>query len=149
MTEWVEVLQAPVENDLGPFSRYLRAQGIATYIFERPNSQCLCVPASSNPALLQELIERWNGGDVNVALYQLPIENSLRVAAPTVFAQWRHFPLTLVLLAFSVLTFMMISTPWGESAGGLQWMANMTLQPLIIEGENFRLLATLPPVEQW
>jgi GlpG protein len=149
MTEWIEVLRAPVEHDLGPFSRYLRAQGITTYIFERPDAQCLCVPANSNPVMLQELIERWDTGNVSIELYQYPIEDSFRVAAPTVFAQWHRFPLTLVLLVFSALTFTMISTPWGESMGGLQWMANMTLQPLLIEGENFRLLAELPSRDQW
>lgn len=149
MTEWVEVLRAPVEHDLGPFSRYLRANGIALYIFEREGAQCLCVPVGSNTVLLQELVARWDRGEVNTQLYQLPIEDAFRVAAPTVFSQWHRFPLTLLLLIVSTLTFFMVATPWGESVGGLHWLAAMTLQPMVIDGENFRLQAVLPGLDEW
>ncbi len=148
MTDWIEVLRAPVEHDLGPFSRFLHSQGIETYIFERSGSQCLCVLSGSDLALLHQLIAQWNSGDIDVLLYRDTISQLPDVPAPTVFAQWRYFPFTLVLLFFSSLTFVMVSTTWGESLGGVQWLASMTLQQLVIEGENFQLLAELPGIGQ-
>lgn len=148
MTGWIEVLRAPVEQDLVPFSRYLHAQGIDTYVFERSGSQCLCVPADSDSVLLRELIEQWNRGDIDALRYQDPVVEKNDFSAPTVFAQWRRFPLTLALLAVSVMTFVMVSTEFGISAGGMQWLAAMTLQQLDISGENIRLLPALPGIEQ-
>lgn len=147
MTGWIEVLRAPVENDLAPFSRYLQEQGITPYIFEQSGWQCLCVPAATDPAFLQQLVTQWHSGEINISLYQQPVVDSY-IAAPTVFADWQKFPLTIVLLVFSALTCFMVATPWGESLGGLQWLATMTLQPIVMDGDKFRLLATLPSVDQ-
>jgi GlpG protein len=149
MTEWIEVLRAPVDHDLGPFSRYLRANGIVLYIFERDGLQCLCVPVDSDTELLKELVAHWESGIVDITPYQWPIDQAFRVAAPTVFSQWKSFPFTLLLLILSALTFFMVATPWGEALGGLRWLAAMTFQPMDIDGEHFRLQPVLPGVEQW
>lgn len=148
MTGWVEILRAPVEQDLGPFSRYLRAQGIDSYVFEQSGAQCLCVPADSNSVLLHELLDQWNRGDVDTLRYQKSVAEISEFSAPSIFAQWRRFPLTLALLVASVVTFVMISTELGISAGGLHWLAAMTLQQLDISGENIRLLPMLPDIGQ-
>lgn len=148
MTGWVEVLRAPVEQDLAPFSRYLRAQGIDSYVFEQSGVQCLCVPASSDSVLLRELVEQWNRGDVDIVRYQNPVFGNSHFSAPTIFAQWQRFPLTLVLLLVSVVIFLMVSTQLGISAGGLRWLAALTMQQLDISGENVRLLPMLPGIEQ-
>jgi len=150
MTAWVEVLRAPVEQNLEPFSRYLHSQGVVVYVFEQSGLQCLCVPSDIDPTRLRQLIEQWNRGEVNAHIdgYQNSAAGKY-IPAPTVFSQWQKFPLTLGLLVLSSLTFFMISTPWGESLGGMHWLANMTMQLLAIDGENFSLQAELPGIDQW
>lgn len=150
MTGWVEVLRAPVEQNLEPFSRYLHSQGVAAYIFEQSGAQCLCVPSNIDPMRLQQLIDQWNSGEVNMHVGSFQ-HSSVResISAPTVFAQWKKFLLTLALLILSTLTFFMVSTPLGGSLGGMQWLANMTMQSLTIDGDNFSLQAKLPGVDQW
>ena len=150
MTGWVEIFRAPVEQNLESFSRYLHSQGVVVYIFEQSGSQCLCVPSDIDSTRLRQLIEQWNCGEVNMPIDSYPnsaTENN--IFAPTVFFQWQKFPLTLALLILSTLTFFMISTPWGESLGGRNWLAAMTMQSLTIDGENFSLLAELPSIDQW
>ena len=150
MTGWVEVFRAPVEQNLAPFSRYLHSQGVVVYIFEKSGSQCFCVQSDIDPTRLHQLIDQWNRGEVSAH-----IESSQNVvadknlSAPTVFSQWRKYPLTLTLLVLSTLTFFMVSTPWGDSLGGMHWLANMTMQSMTIDGENFSLQAEFPSIDQW
>lgn len=149
MTEWIEVLRAPVEQDLGPFSRYLLEQGVASYVFERGGFQRLCVPVGVDPVRIRQLIEHWRSGEVDPRRYRYPLVVTREPSAPTVFSQWRKFPLTLVLLILSAITFFMVATPWGESLGGMQWLAAMTFQSVNIDGENLRLVADLPTASEW
>lgn len=150
MTGWVEVLRAPVEQNLEPFTRYLHSQGIVVYIFEQSGSQCLCVPSDIDSTQLRQLIEQWNRGEVNMPVDSYPNSAAEKnIFVSTIFSQWKKFPLTLALLVLSTLTFLMISTPWGESLGGMHWLAGMTMQSLTIHGENFSLLAELPSIDQW
>jgi GlpG protein len=149
MTEWVEVFRAPIEQDLAPFSRYLLEQGVASYVFERSGEQCLCVPAEIDPTLLRQLIEYWHSGNVDLRRYQHAVVPARGFSEPSSFSQWRQFPLTLALLSLSAISFFMVATPWGESLGGMKWLAAMTFQSVTIDGENFHLIAALPPVSEW
>ncbi len=147
MSEWVEVLRAPVDQDLGPFRRFLQEQGLETYVFERDGGQSLCVPAATDQAWLQVLVERWNAPDVDRDRYLAePDPAAAAGPEPTIFAQWRQFPLTLLLLAASVAGFLLVSTP----VGGLQWLALLTLQTLSVAGGEIRVLAQWPGLaEGW
>lgn len=147
MSEWVEILRAPVEQDLAPFCRFLRHEGVAAYVFERDGEQCLCVEAPVDERWLQQLVDRWNQGDVGSPA---GMDEEPRHPAGTVFAQWWQFPLTALLCLLSLLAFLLVATPWGQDAGGLQWLALLALQPFEVEDGSIRLTAQLPALaEAW
>lgn len=146
MSDWAEILQAPPEQDLSGMRAYLQARGIPTYVFERAGMQCLCVPTDIDHAQLWRTIEHWRLGDRGGA-----VDTGIAVdreALPGVFAQWRTFPLTLALIVMSVLCFLMVATPWGQAVGGWRWLAALTLQPMIIHGDEILLSSVLPGPDQ-
>lgn len=144
MSQWLEILRAPAENDLGPLCQYLQARGVVPYVFERAGEQCLCVPDNTDSALLQRLIDQWNRGDVD----EQPPPMRDDAGGATIFSQWWCFPVTLLLTALSALNYLLVATPWGQSLGGLHWLALMTMQPITIDGDELRLLGNLPGLDQ-
>ncbi|HQQ63297.1 MAG TPA: rhomboid family intramembrane serine protease [Pseudomonadales bacterium] len=147
MTELIEVLRAPVDQDLAPFCRYLRSENIFVYVFEREGEQCVCVPADVSPARLHILVERWSSGAVDVALYAQD-GASVSPANPTVFALWRHFPLTLLLILLSTVTFIMVATPWGNDMGGMAVFYAFSFQSFRAAGDDLMLLQTMPSLAE-
>ncbi len=142
----MEILRAPVDHDLGDFCRYLQANSIGAYVFEREGMQCLCVPAEADPLHVQQLIERWNRGEVDRE--SLAAGDDESEVMPTVFSQWWRFPLTLVLCLLSILTFLAMATRWGEPLGGMAWFYALSFQTFRAVGDNLMMLQPLPPLDE-
>jgi GlpG protein len=145
MIEWVEVLRAPIDQDLGPFCRYLRAENIFVYVFEREGEQCVCVPSEVSHEHLHRLIESWSSGGVDVSRYATE-DASLVSSPPTVFAHWRRFPLTMLLCAVCAVIFLLIATDWGRglSFGGMVLVYALSFQSFRQVGDDQMLLQAIP-----
>lgn len=141
------MLRAPIDQDLGPFCRYLRAHDMPVYVFERDGEQCICVPSDVNPDRLHQMIACWSQGEIDVAQYAQDNASALP-ANPTVFSLWRQFPLTLLLCLLSISVFVMVATPWGESLGGMAVFYVLSFQSFRAEGDNLLLLQTVPSLAE-
>ena len=66
----------------------------------------------------------------------------------TVFAEWRRFKLTLLLLLMSIACYLMVATPLGQQMGGMYLLTLLTLQSWKIGAGEAQMMAVLPSVEQ-
>ncbi|MDQ2078009.1 rhomboid family intramembrane serine protease [Marinimicrobium sp. ABcell2] len=107
---WTPVKQLPISKDLSGLSRFLRSRGFVHRITEEGDRQMLWVddPAMAEP--VASLTERWLSGE-----FDAPQEQS-RQSPPLIRfgPSPNQAPLTLVLLALSVLGALAVMTPWAE-----------------------------------
>lgn len=133
----------PLEQDLASACRFFESHDIPTWVFEEAGMQCLCVPSGVDPEAVQQVLQQWqlnaeSGLDVPVTRDQ---RRSL--LGESVLAQWRQFPLTVLLLLAALVCYLAIATPLGWMAGGERWLQHLTFQTI------FWLPQSLEVTPQW
>lgn len=123
--DWIAVKKLPPEQDLTELSRFLRQRGLPHRITDEPQSQQLWVqdPALVEP--LNELVDRWLAGEVQLADVESRPGGSARSGLPV--AHLQQWPVTFVLLVLSA-----VGAVIGMRILGAQWLPLLTFQPLTL-----------------
>lgn len=137
---WIPVKRLPLDQDLSRLARFLRERGLEHRITEEQGEQLVAVrdPAAVEP--LAQLIDDFLAGSV-----ELPEHAPPPPAPATTLSPW-HTPVTLTLIALSVVGCLLVETEVGQ-----QWAPWFTFQgfglydfvPLsegILAGEIWRLV---------
>ncbi|SHN09700.1 rhomboid family intramembrane serine protease [Phytopseudomonas punonensis] len=138
----VIALRAPLEEDLAPFITLLGNLGVPHRVAEQGNEQVLWVPDEHIAGQVRELYARVPGGDPNFQLVRAPVASS----RPGFFAQAKHSPLTLIVLALTLLVALL--TWGGEDYDVVRWLSFVDFQ---IEGQYiyFGTFAQVVDSGQW
>ena len=146
----INALEVPLKVDLSAFSAHLSTHGVRHRISEEGLNQVVWVASEQQAAIVTEAYMRLESGDLD-----LPQAAAWPARVTPRFAlAYRQFPLTLVLIAitilcfpigmriegFSDLFFVMIFTP-AEQVGNQIYIA--TLQETFERGEFWRLLTPM------
>lgn len=102
----VIALRAPLEQDLAAFISLLARLGVPHRVAEQGNEQVLWVPDEEIAAQVRELYARAPAGDPNPQPLRPPVAST----RPGIAAQARRSPLTLIVLA---LTLLVAVLTWG------------------------------------
>ena len=104
MPDFHQVLSVPVEEDLLPLSALLHQHGVVHRIFEEGGRQVVSVQRQDQVDQVRAIYTAWRAGGVKIDLD--------RRRTPTVpgsrAIDWRHAPVTLLLIALSVLGFALV-----------------------------------------
>lgn len=119
------------------------------HVFERQGELCLCVPVSVDEATLTLILQRWEQrqreGEAGSAVHTAPPADGW--VSSSVLAQWRHFPLTLGVIALSVLCFVAIVTPLGWWSG--DWLlTKLTFQTVVLQEDAVDVVVAWPTWEE-
>ncbi len=138
----VIALRAPLDEDLTPFITLLRNLGVAHRVAEQSNEQVLWVPDEHIAGQVRELYARAPQGDPSVQPVQVQPARKL----PGFLDQARRSPLTLVVLALTVLVALL--TWGGEDYDVVRWLSFVDFQ---IEGQYiyFASFAQVVDSGQW
>lgn len=98
----IKVLEVAIERDLRPFSVYLWRSGIPHRIVEEAGAQALWTTGEREAALVRQLYQRVERGE---ELPPLPAASSIRVAPIASRINPARVPVTLVLIALSLVGF--------------------------------------------
>jgi len=141
-------VESPLNEDLTEFTAFLWQQGVAHRVVEEGGWQRLYVSPEFNPYQIHELYEYWRRGG---SLDQVEIQVRKRRTMHPV--SWRRIPVTLLLVALSVLISLVIGfgsdlhqmalfsfTPFEVSGQQARWQ---TLGAMLASGELWRLLTPM------
>lgn len=143
---WIAVRYFPLEQDLSALSGYLRERGLQHRITEDKGQQCLAVLDAAVVPALQEFLDQYAQGQMDLhsaAATTTPVVSS---EAPTLIEQAAQAPVVICLIILSALGALLI-----ETAVGNAWLHYFTFQdftgsrylPLndsLARGEIWRLL---------
>lgn len=113
----VIALRAPLDEDLTAFVQSLRSLGVAHRVAEQGNEQVLWVPDEQLAAQVRELYARAPQGDPGLQ----PAHTSAQRARPGFLAQAKHSPLTLLVLALTLLVALL--TWGGDNYDAVRWLS--------------------------
>ncbi|MEM6580293.1 MAG: rhomboid family intramembrane serine protease [Pseudomonadota bacterium] len=122
MADFHPVLSVSVEEDLLPLSALLHQRGVVHRVFEQNGQQILAVQQAAQSAEVESLYRQWRAGDVSISL-----ERSPKSAPPIASASWREVPVTVLLIALSVVGFLMVYLGAPPA-----WLASLTFTPVTI-----------------
>ncbi|YCH20182.1 rhomboid family intramembrane serine protease [Pseudomonas sp. D1-3] len=122
----VIALRAPLDEDLAAFITLLGRLGVPHRVAEQGNEQVLWVADEATVAQVRELYARAPGGDPQLQPMPAPVASS----RPGVVAGARRSPLTLVVLALTLLVGVL--TWGGEDYAVVRWLSFVDFQ---IEGQ--------------
>lgn len=122
----VIALRVPLDEDLGPFIALLRNLRVAHRVAEQGNEQVLWVPDEQIAGQVRELYARAPQGDPNLQ----PVQASAASTRPGFAAQARRSPLTLLVLALTLLV--AVLTWGGEDYDVVRWLSFVDFR---IEGQ--------------
>jgi len=141
-------VEAPLTEDLTEFTAFLWQQGVAHRVVEEGEWQRLYVAPEFSPCRVHELYEYWRRGG---PLEQVEIQVRKRRTMQPV--SWQRIPVTLLLVALSVLISLVIGfgsdlhrmalfsfTPFEVSGQQARWQ---TLGAMLASGEVWRLLTPI------
>ncbi|WP_439107535.1 rhomboid family intramembrane serine protease [Congregibacter sp.] len=113
-----------LDEDLRPLSALLWQQKIAHRIVEEDGTQVVILAASNEHNRAQDLLKRWQSGELRVTLRQVAPAKKRTSPLPELL---RTAPVTLVLIAFSICGFLLIylNAPIG-------WVALLTYEPFTL-----------------
>ena len=106
MSEFHTALSVDVEEDLLPLSALLQQRGVIHRVFEEGGRQVLSVQQAGQVGQVQALYRAWRAGDVTI---ELAGEVARVPLAPAL--NWRKVPVTMVLIALSVIGFLLFYLP--------------------------------------
>ncbi|WP_312971569.1 rhomboid family intramembrane serine protease [Pseudomonas sp.] len=113
----VIALRAPLEQDLAAFISLLARLGVPHRVAEQGNEQVLWVPDEEIAAQVRELYARAPAGDPNPQPLRPPVAST----RPGIAAQARRSPLTLIVLALTLLV--AVLTWGGEDYDVVRWLS--------------------------
>ncbi len=124
MAEFHTALDVDVEEDLLPLSTLLHQRGVVHRVYEENGRQVLKVQRRDQAAQVAALYRAWRAGEVKIEL--TGAAPSVRMAGSV---KWRAAPVTLALIALSVLGFLLIylNAP-------LKWLSLFTFLPFQVVG---------------
>ncbi|MEM1155579.1 MAG: rhomboid family intramembrane serine protease, partial [Pseudomonadota bacterium] len=122
MADFHPVLSVSVEEDLLPLSALLHQRGVVHRVFEQNGQQILAVQQASQSAEVESLYRQWRAGDVSISLAR----GAKKTPAIT-SASWREVPVTVLLIALSVVGFLMVYLGAPPA-----WLASLTFMPVTI-----------------
>lgn len=127
MSDFHEVLSVPADEDLLPLSALLHQHGVVHRIFEESGRQIVLVQRQDQVEQVRALYRAWRGGKVNIELApQRPT-----AAPPRRAVDWRGAPVTLLLIALSILGFALV-----YFAAPMRWVSYLTFTPFRLSGEQ-------------
>ena len=138
----VIALRAPLEQDLAAFISLLARLGVPHRVAEQGNEQVLWVADEQIAAQVRELYARAPEGDPNLQPLRPPVAST----RPGIAAQARRSPLTLIVLALTLLVALL--TWGGEDYDVVRWLSFVDFQ---IEGQYiyFGTFAQVVDSGQW
>lgn len=120
MEDFHQVLSVPVEEDLLPLSALLHQHGVLHRIFEENGRQIVSVARLEQVEQVRALYNAWRAGTFSIAP-----ASTTPVADPALRANnWRGAPVTLLLIALSVLGFLLVYLP-----APMGWLNYITFTP--------------------
>ncbi|MEM8564555.1 MAG: rhomboid family intramembrane serine protease [Pseudomonadota bacterium] len=122
MSDFHPVLSVSVEEDLLPLSALLHQRGVVHRVFEQNGKQILAVQQSARTAEVESLYRQWRAGHVDIA-----VARGQKTLPDASTAQWREAPVTVLLIAFSVLGFLMVYLGAPPA-----WLGLMTFTPITV-----------------
>ncbi|MBN7797992.1 rhomboid family intramembrane serine protease [Parahaliea mediterranea] len=118
-------LSVDVEENLLPLSAVLHQRGVGHRIYEEGGRQVLKVGEPGQVAEVEALYQAWRAGEVRIELRERPREARPAAAAN----RWRGAPVTLALLALSVLGFLLVYLQ-----PSLALLSALSFTPFTLEG---------------
>lgn len=106
MSEMHQALQVGVEEDLLPLSALLHQRGVPHRIYEKDGQQVVEVADVEHAAQVQALYQAWQSGELRIEMRRRSAGSRPPVSP---LAQWRSFPITVALVALSIVGFALIS----------------------------------------
>lgn len=122
MNDFHTALSVDVEEDLLPLSALLQQRGVMHRVYEEGGRQVLTVQQPGQVGQVQALYRAWRAGDVHIELAGGVAKVPL---APAV--SWRKVPVTLALIALSLVGFMLFYLPVLNP-----YLALFTFSPFVI-----------------
>jgi GlpG protein len=143
---WIAVRYFPLEQDLSALSGYLRERGLQHRITEDKGQQCLAVLDAAVVPALQEFLDQYAHGQMDLHSATATTTPVVSSEAPTLIEQAAQAPVVICLIILSALGALLI-----ETAVGNAWLHYFTFQdftgnryiPLndsLARGEIWRLL---------
>ncbi|MDG2410433.1 MAG: rhomboid family intramembrane serine protease [Halioglobus sp.] len=129
MSDYCQALNVPLDEDLAPLAALLQQHGVVHRIFEREGRQVVMVLDAGQAEQVKILYEHWRGGRVKIDKEPLPDRRG--DAGPD--AQWRSRGVTLLLIGFCVLGFLLVYL-----RAPMDWIALLTYAPFEMSGEQIR-----------
>ncbi len=126
MTTFYPALRVDVEEDLLPLSALLHQRGVVHRIYEDNGRQVLAVQQHAQAEQVKALYQAWRAGKVRIELDR----RTPRVTMPGRI-EWHSAPVTLVLIALSVLGFGLVYLQ-----APVQWLAYFTFTPFSLNDGN-------------
>lgn len=116
-------LSVDVEENLLPLSAVLHQRGVGHRIYEENGRQVLKVGEPGQVDEVEALYRAWRAGEVHIELRERPRETRASTG------RWQGAPVTLVLLALSVLGFLVVYLQ-----PSLALLSALTFTPFTLEG---------------
>jgi GlpG protein len=118
-----ELYRGGLDEDLRPLSALLWAERIPHRVTEEAGTQLVFLAEDADARRAEALLERWQRGELRVELRPRPVDAGRGRGLATI----RRAPVTLVLIALSVLGFLLVFM------GPVGWVAALTYDPFVIE----------------
>ncbi len=137
---WIRALDLPLEHDLSAMSGYLYQQGLQHRISVENESQVIWVLDEAHVLAVQDLARRVASGEVQFERQETPEWGAEEVpeeelgpsGAPSASAVGR-FPLTIALIALSILGALLVHWNTNRSIVGL-----LTFQEFVVQGRSLQ-----------
>jgi GlpG protein len=127
MADFHPVLSVSVEEDLLPMSALLHQHGVVHRIFEEDGRQILTVKRQDQVEQVRALYHAWRAGKVDIEL----APRSPSVATSGRAIDWRSAPVTLLLIALSILGFVL-----AYLLENVSWVSYLTFTPFRVDGQQ-------------
>ena len=130
---WTAVRYFPLDQNLSALSDYLRERGLQHRITEENGQQCLAVVDESVVPALQEFLNQYVAGQVNLPRGEAVVARDYRFSQPesNLVVQAKQAPLVVGLIALSFLGALLVETRLGNI-----WLHFFTFQDYV----NFRFV---------
>jgi GlpG protein len=147
---WITVKYFPLDQDLGPLSRYLNERGLEHRITEENAQQCFAVTDAAVIPALEDFLQQLEDGRAQLP----PASSRAEVVAPghaqpSLWVQARYTPVVVWLILFSALGWLLIATETGNYFLHYLTFQDFTATQLIpltdslARGEVWRLLTPI------
>ena len=126
MSDFHTVLKVDLEENLLPLSALLHQRGVAHRVFEENGRQVVAVARAEQAQQVADLYRAWRAGELRIEL------TGRRAAdAPHSGKRWRDAPITLALIALSILGFALVYLPTP-----VQWLGYLTFTPFRVVDDS-------------